>query len=93
MDPDTQTCAAFPAGIPDEILRQGFDHRNEYPGDNGVRFTPSGPVDPAKLDAMVRSTERVPGEVKTGEAGSSPVQQVGVAPVHEGSNPSTSRSY
>lgn len=31
-------CIAFPQGIPDEIYFLGFDHRNEFPGDNGVRF-------------------------------------------------------
>lgn len=31
-------CTAFPDGIPEEILFEGFDHREPYPGDNGVRF-------------------------------------------------------
>lgn len=44
------SCTAFPEGIPDEIIRQGFDHRNEFPGDGGVRFTPDGPVDVDFLD-------------------------------------------
>lgn len=35
------TCEAFPGGIPDEILRDGFDHTQEFPGDNGYRFNPS----------------------------------------------------
>lgn len=51
--PDLVTCLAFPAGIPDEILRQGFDHRNPYDGDNGVMFTPRKPVDVDKLEAIV----------------------------------------
>lgn len=34
----THTCPAFPAGIPNEITFGDFDHRNEYPGDHGVRF-------------------------------------------------------
>ena len=33
-------CAAFPKGIPDEILLGDFDHQNPYPGDNGIRFEP-----------------------------------------------------
>lgn len=33
-------CDAFPHGIPDEIYFLGFDHRKEYPGDNGIRFEP-----------------------------------------------------
>lgn len=32
------TCTAFPDGIPNPLLVEGFDHRGEYPGDNGVRF-------------------------------------------------------
>jgi|WetSurMetagenome_2_1015567.scaffolds.fasta_scaffold318172_1 hypothetical protein len=31
-------CKAFPKGIPDEIISKGFDHRKEFPGDNGIRF-------------------------------------------------------
>ena len=38
MDDGTPSCTAFPQGIPDDLLRKGFDHRMEYPGDNGVRF-------------------------------------------------------
>lgn len=33
-------CNAFPSGIPDEIYFLGYDHRKEYPGDNGIRFEP-----------------------------------------------------
>lgn len=31
-------CEAFPDGIPDEVLVDGFDHRLPFPGDGGVRF-------------------------------------------------------
>lgn len=34
-------CEAFPGGIPVEIASQGFDHRREFPGDNGIRFEPA----------------------------------------------------
>jgi hypothetical protein len=47
-----QTCAAFQGPIPVEILQDGFDHRQEFPGDNGVRFTPAGPVDVKWLDGF-----------------------------------------
>ena len=50
-------CEAFPQGIPDEIIRLGFDHRNEYPGDNGIRFVPDGDVDPAHLDEVTNPVE------------------------------------
>ncbi len=41
----TPTCEAFPGGIPDAILRDGFDHRQPYPHDGGIMFEPDGPVD------------------------------------------------
>jgi len=31
-------CAAYPDGIPEEILRWKVDHRDAYPGDRGIRF-------------------------------------------------------
>lgn len=41
VDDSRATCAAFPGGIPDEILFEGFDHRKPFPGDGGIRFTPA----------------------------------------------------
>ena len=37
-NPEDETCAAFPGGIPDAILRSEADHREPFPGDRGIRF-------------------------------------------------------
>lgn len=42
-------CDAFPAGIPDPIQWGEFDHRNEYPGDHGIRFEARPGVDIDKV--------------------------------------------
>lgn len=55
LDQTYPTCAAFPAGIPDEILRQGFDHRQEFPGDNGIRFEPDADADMDVVERVSRS--------------------------------------
>ena len=32
------TCAAFPDGVPDDILLNRHKHTESYPGDNGILF-------------------------------------------------------
>lgn len=36
------TCAAFPDGIPWEILSGAFDHRRPHPDDRGIRYEAIG---------------------------------------------------
>lgn len=36
------TCAAFPDGIPEQILSNLADHRAPYPGDHGIRWESNG---------------------------------------------------
>lgn len=37
---DGMACAAYPQGIPDQILYGGLDHRQPLADDNGITFEP-----------------------------------------------------
>lgn len=36
------TCTAFSGGIPEIIYTNSFDHRNSFPGDNGIHWESNG---------------------------------------------------
>jgi len=40
LNPHKNACAAFPDGIPEEILLSRVQHVEPYPGDHGIRFEP-----------------------------------------------------
>ncbi len=52
------TCAAFPAGIPDKITLERFDHRKPWPGDGGIRWEPAYPGAEETLVGVDRRGER-----------------------------------
>jgi hypothetical protein len=44
-DPREITCTAFPSGIPVQIWNNLFDHRRDWPGDNGIKYEPGNRED------------------------------------------------
>jgi hypothetical protein len=51
-DDGVNCCTAYPFGIPPEISSGKFDHRNEAPDDNGVRFEPD-PKQPKNVASVL----------------------------------------
>lgn len=39
-DPTGAKCSAYPGGIPEIIIRNEADHRQEQDGDRGIRWEP-----------------------------------------------------
>ena len=50
-------CAAFPAGIPREILHSKVDHRQPHHGDQGVTFEPRTEKDAEYAGWLFRGDE------------------------------------
>jgi hypothetical protein len=46
----TLTCAAFPDGIPEEVLEGKIDHSKPYKGDHGFQYQPL--IDPVSIEVM-----------------------------------------
>lgn len=52
--PTVETCAAFPGGIPVEILDGFVDHRQPYLGDHGLQFVEKTDGTAARYDRSRR---------------------------------------
>jgi hypothetical protein len=57
-------CKAFPSEdgkpIPEDIIQGAFDHREEYLGDNGIRFKSNGQLDVYDDDDLTDMSDQPP---------------------------------
>lgn len=53
------TCEAFPDKIPQEIFDGTFDHINEYPGDNGIRFKKESNINKGEKIIHIKGSSKV----------------------------------
>ena len=61
------TCKAFPEKIPQEIFNGTFNHVNEYPGDNGIRFEKESNISKSEKTVKVKAHKTKKGFVKAHE--------------------------
>lgn len=52
-----ETCRAFRHAIPGEIFANEVDHRQPYPGDNGIQFEPTEPMAAEYAELVFRQEE------------------------------------
>lgn len=50
--PLKKVCDAFPDGIPEPIWMNEADHRDPYPGDDGLRFSPRSIADDERVNDL-----------------------------------------
>ena len=53
VDPELETCEAFPDGIPSDILYSLADHRDPFEGDKNIRFEPLPGIESAVLQGVI----------------------------------------